>query len=222
MVTPVVTCRHCSLAKVNRPRGLCRVCYHAPGVRGLYPPTSKYAHRGVGNVCGNRPPPDAPTAAAPGTEEKMAVLAERARLGFSLWHPLDARHGDTGQGADDVNGLEPSANGTAEKRYDVGDRPASCGDCPDCGRPFGKIRRCFHCKPAAPKGGAAKPRTTVPAVPAPLAPTPAPAPVVPPASAVREELTAMGAMVEVLEEFTPAAAARITAWLASRFAETEG
>jgi hypothetical protein len=31
-----------------------------------------------------------PTSAVPGTEEKVAVLAERARLGLSLWHPHDA------------------------------------------------------------------------------------------------------------------------------------
>jgi hypothetical protein len=31
-----------------------------------------------------------PTTALPGTPEKVAVLEERARLGLSLWHPLDA------------------------------------------------------------------------------------------------------------------------------------
>jgi hypothetical protein len=31
-----------------------------------------------------------PTAALPGTPEKIAILGERARLGLSLWHPLDA------------------------------------------------------------------------------------------------------------------------------------
>ena len=32
-----------------------------------------------------------PTAALPGTEEKVRVLEERARLGQALWHPLDAK-----------------------------------------------------------------------------------------------------------------------------------
>lgn len=34
--------------------------------------------------------PPAPTTALPGSPEKVRVLAERARLGVSLWHPLDA------------------------------------------------------------------------------------------------------------------------------------
>lgn len=33
--------------------------------------------------------------------------------------------------------------------------PISCGDCPTCGRPFGKRRRCFVCKPSFPKLGQA-------------------------------------------------------------------
>ena len=39
-------CRHCSQPKVNRPRGLCWSCYYTPGVKELYPPTSKYAPTG--------------------------------------------------------------------------------------------------------------------------------------------------------------------------------
>ncbi len=35
--------------------------------------------------------PPGPTDALPGSEEKIRVLAERARLGLPLWHPLDAR-----------------------------------------------------------------------------------------------------------------------------------
>lgn len=35
--------------------------------------------------------PDAPTDALPGSPEKVRVLAERFRLGVSLWHPLDAK-----------------------------------------------------------------------------------------------------------------------------------
>ena len=83
-------CRHCHQSKVNRPRGLCWSCYYKPGVRELYPSTSKFARRGVGNFCGVAPLPPFPTTAAPGSPEKVAILAERARLGLSLWHPLDA------------------------------------------------------------------------------------------------------------------------------------
>ena len=95
----IAICRHCSKSKVNRPRGLCWSCYYTPGVKDQYPSTSKYARRGVGNFNGNAPLPAEPTVAAPGSPEKAAVLAERARLKQALWHPLDA----TADG--DVDGL---------------------------------------------------------------------------------------------------------------------
>jgi len=82
-------CRHCGKAKVNRPRGLCWSCYYSDGVKDLYPSTSKYARRGVGNGNGNATLPE-PTCAVPGTPEKMAVLAMRAMLRQALWHPQDA------------------------------------------------------------------------------------------------------------------------------------
>ena len=48
-------CKHCEKSKVNRPRGLCWSCYYPPGVKDMYPSTSKYARRGVGNFTGNAP-----------------------------------------------------------------------------------------------------------------------------------------------------------------------
>lgn len=87
-------CRHCHAAPVSRPRGLCWVCYYAPGVRGRFPSTSKFARRGEGNFTGVAPLPAFPTAALPGTPEKIAVLAERARMKQNLWHPDDAQVGD--------------------------------------------------------------------------------------------------------------------------------
>jgi hypothetical protein len=59
-------------------------------VREKYPSTSKYARRGVSDFNGGTVTAVQPTAAAPGTPEKVAVLEERARLGLSLWHPFDA------------------------------------------------------------------------------------------------------------------------------------
>ncbi len=88
-------CKHCNdpARKVNRPRGLCWGCYYTPGVRDMYPSTSKYARCGVGNGTGaGRVLPAKGTKALPGTPEKMAVLAERAALGQRLWHPKDATH----------------------------------------------------------------------------------------------------------------------------------
>lgn len=83
-------CRHCRQSSVNRPRGLCWSCYYKPGIRELYPSTSKYARRGVGNFCGNAPLPVAPTESLPGTAERLVVLAERAARHEALWHPDDA------------------------------------------------------------------------------------------------------------------------------------
>ena len=83
-------CRHCGRVPSNRPRGLCWSCYYRPGVRELYPSTSKFARRGLDDFNGRVPLPPAPTGALPGTPEKVAILEERARLGLSLWHPLDA------------------------------------------------------------------------------------------------------------------------------------
>ena len=82
-------CRHCQTASVNRPRGLCWSCYYTPGVRDLYPSTSKFARRGVGNFCGQAAPCD-PTGAMPGSPEKVAIMEQRAKMRQELWHPLDA------------------------------------------------------------------------------------------------------------------------------------
>jgi hypothetical protein len=87
----IPVCKHCRTNKVNRPRGLCWNCYYAPGVRDQYPSTSKYARRGEGNFNGNAPFDAEPTTHAPGTPEKMAVMAQRAKRKLALWHPLDAQ-----------------------------------------------------------------------------------------------------------------------------------
>jgi hypothetical protein len=83
-------CLHCRRKKSNRPRGLCWDCYYTPGVKALYPSTSKYANRGLG--LGNRTPPapPAPASLQPGSAEKLALLIARQRSGFGLWHPADA------------------------------------------------------------------------------------------------------------------------------------
>jgi hypothetical protein len=83
-------CRHCKNSKVNRPRGLCWSCYYKPGVREMFPSTSKFARRGLGQLFCNAPVPAAATNAMPGTEDKIAVLAQRVQNQESLWHPQDA------------------------------------------------------------------------------------------------------------------------------------
>ncbi len=87
------TCRHCRRVRTgNRPRGLCWICYYAPGVRDRYPSESKFARRGVGNDGTGALP--IPTLAPPGTPERLAALAERAARGEALFHPHDATHGE--------------------------------------------------------------------------------------------------------------------------------
>jgi hypothetical protein len=82
-------CRHCQKVRSNRPRGLCWTCYYTAGVREMYPSTSKFARRGVGNFCGTAPLADVTTEAAPGSEEKIQILMERAANRQSLFHPHD-------------------------------------------------------------------------------------------------------------------------------------
>jgi SOS-response transcriptional repressor LexA len=89
-------CRHCWKKPANRPRQMCWDCYYAPGVRDLYPVTSRYATRAARGLPttkeydGPSPPPPEPTAAVNGTVRKMAVLEERALLGIALRHSGDA------------------------------------------------------------------------------------------------------------------------------------
>jgi hypothetical protein len=68
---------------------LCWSCYYKAGVRDLYPTTSKFGRRGLGNFNGPGALP-MPTDAAPGSEEKVRVLMERAQNRQCLWHPEDA------------------------------------------------------------------------------------------------------------------------------------
>ena len=83
-------CRRCRARAANRPRGLCWSCYRDPGIRNEFPSLSKFAQRGIPDYYGTSRPASAPTRALPGMPEKIAVLAERAKLGQELWHPHDA------------------------------------------------------------------------------------------------------------------------------------
>jgi hypothetical protein len=82
-------CLHCKRRVANRPRGLCWGCYYDQSIRDLYP-LGCTPGGGTKNVAGSEP---VPTDALPGSEEKMAVLAERVRLGQKLHHPMDGRKG---------------------------------------------------------------------------------------------------------------------------------
>jgi hypothetical protein len=60
----------------------------------LPPGREVYTVRGHGAVGhGESPLPKEPTTALPGSEEKIAVMMERAKRRENLHHPLDARAG---------------------------------------------------------------------------------------------------------------------------------
>lgn len=82
-------CRHCMKEPASRSRGLGWRCFYTPGVRDLYEP-KRFTELGTAHV--HRPPPAAPTTAAPGTPEKMAVLIQRAKDEVLLYHPADAKY----------------------------------------------------------------------------------------------------------------------------------
>lgn len=83
-------CRHCQRCSASRPRALCWNCYRHLEIRLAYPPTNDHGRRGEGLAVGRRPRlPPHPTGANPGTPEKIAIMRERARQGFELFHPLD-------------------------------------------------------------------------------------------------------------------------------------
>ena len=84
-------CQCCHGKKANRPRGLCWVCYYAPGVRDRHPSTSNYARRGSGTANGPGRLPAEPTHHPPGSEGKIIAMIERAERGEALFHPLDAQ-----------------------------------------------------------------------------------------------------------------------------------
>jgi hypothetical protein len=91
-----VLCRHCAQTPVTRPRGLCWHCYHTPGVKDLYPITSKFARRSYADFHRQAPLPE-PTTLEPGSPEKLDALCDRARLGQSLFHPAEPCVGVTPQ-----------------------------------------------------------------------------------------------------------------------------
>lgn len=96
-MTAATRCRHCRTNKACRARGLCFGCSRRPEVRALYPlPPNHHRRRGSGidNTAPRLAP--RPTAALPGTPEKIAVMAERAANGYAVFHPLDSRWGELG------------------------------------------------------------------------------------------------------------------------------
>jgi len=97
-------CRHCGKGIATARRGLCNICEHTPAIRDQYPIRAKRGH-GPSNGNATPPVPPEPTHYAPGTLRKMVVMRKRARLGFQVFHPLDAiEHGGESKSRDQETG----------------------------------------------------------------------------------------------------------------------
>jgi hypothetical protein len=84
-----VRCRNCG-NKANRPRGLCSPCYESREIRARFPSVSPCAYVCGTEFLGRVPLAEEPTAANPGTEEKIRVMTERVRNRQAVFHPQDA------------------------------------------------------------------------------------------------------------------------------------
>jgi hypothetical protein len=84
-------CRNCGVRRaLHGHRGLCQPCHTNKAIRELHPKNGTRA--GLEDDRNTTPPlPGAPTAALPGTPEKVAVLAERVAHWLNPWHPKDAK-----------------------------------------------------------------------------------------------------------------------------------
>lgn len=84
-------CRHCGRNGPRAGRGLCIACYAKPAVRSRYPLLCAHGHPGEADFNGTARPAERATDAVPGSEEKIAILTERAAERRELWHPEDGR-----------------------------------------------------------------------------------------------------------------------------------
>lgn len=85
-----VTCQFCGLRPADRGRRLCYRCRQDPTARATCPPRGDVRGHGGGNRGTGLREPE-PTAAPPGSPEKVEVLADRAERGERLWSDRDAK-----------------------------------------------------------------------------------------------------------------------------------
>lgn len=91
MSTILFVCRECRRNSSIHSRGLCRRCFRTPSILARYPAQSVYIPQAEAGRSGCAGLPE-PTSAIPGSDEKIAILAERASKLQELHHPLDVRH----------------------------------------------------------------------------------------------------------------------------------
>jgi hypothetical protein len=83
-------CQHCRERPAHRPRGLCRPCFTDRDIRRQYRPIRGRYYGSRDRYC-NAPLPEVATKAAPGSPEKIRVLAQRFARRESLFHPDDVK-----------------------------------------------------------------------------------------------------------------------------------
>jgi hypothetical protein len=92
-------CRGCGNPRAKYPRGLCYRCYTTPAVRARHARVQAGTARlGAGLAAPAAGSEPEPTDAPPGSAAKVEALAERARLGQTLYHPKDRRDRDDAPG----------------------------------------------------------------------------------------------------------------------------
>lgn len=79
-------CVRCGCVRILRGRGLCWTCHADPEVRWRYARQDGLPEE---DCNGGYDLPDEPTTAAPGSPEKLDVLAARYAARRRLWHPED-------------------------------------------------------------------------------------------------------------------------------------
>lgn len=88
-VSVYVTCRHCRRQyRALRTVALCEACYRQPRLRPRYAGRMGRRNDELAHKAPKALP--RPTSYAPGSDEKLAVLVERAARNESLFHPQDA------------------------------------------------------------------------------------------------------------------------------------
>lgn len=82
-------CRHCQKMRASKSRQLCYRCFSIPDIRDSYPPNERYGPKGE-DFYRQVPLDPVPCPHPPGSEGKIAVLAERVSRQLALFHPHDA------------------------------------------------------------------------------------------------------------------------------------
>lgn len=87
----VTVCCHCGRHRWIRcpARRLCEPCWRNPAIRHQHPLPANLVKFSLKGILLSAQATPEPTAAIPGTEAKIEVLAGRAERGENLWHVLD-------------------------------------------------------------------------------------------------------------------------------------